>query len=325
MPRCPKCGKKFQTLSALNDHSRTVHPNERFIAPKGASPSRNLVIGLVIVILVIGALVGILIYFQATSKPPTTTNNVTSGILGTPINDTLYNQMTGVSYSTLASVGYVSASAGTANGVVQTVSGQPLNSGGKPEILYVGADYCPHCAYERWAIVVALSKFGTFSNLSYMLSAADDGNISTVTFYGSSYTSNYITFVTVETTTRDRNTQLQILTSDQQSLMNKYDSAGFIPFIDIYNKYALTGAQDSNDVSLLSGLNWSQIGSELNSPNSNIAKGIDGAANLLISAICNADGQQPSSVCGQSFAKLLLQYFPYLLRADHYQLESSRS
>ena len=63
-------------------------------------------------------------------------------------------------------------------------------------------------------------------------------------------------------------------------------------------------------MNLLSGLNWSQIGSELKSPNSNIAKGIDGAANLLISAICDVDGQQPSSVCGQSFAKLSLAIFP---------------
>ena len=41
-------------------------------------------------------------------------------------------------------------------------TGQPaLTSGGKPEILYVGAEYCPYCAAERWAMVVALSRFGT--------------------------------------------------------------------------------------------------------------------------------------------------------------------
>src|SRR5258706_2836824 len=28
---------------------------------------------------------------------------------------------------------------------------------GKPEFLYMGAEYCPYCAAERWAMVVALS------------------------------------------------------------------------------------------------------------------------------------------------------------------------
>jgi hypothetical protein len=42
---------------------------------------------------------------------------------------------------------------------------QPLTADGKPLVLYVGAEYCPFCASQRWAVVVALSRFGTFSNL----------------------------------------------------------------------------------------------------------------------------------------------------------------
>ena len=42
---------------------------------------------------------------------------------------------------------------------------------GKPLITYVGAEYCPYCAAERWALAVALSRFGTFSNLSATHSA----------------------------------------------------------------------------------------------------------------------------------------------------------
>ena len=33
---------------------------------------------------------------------------------------------------------------------------------GKREILYVGANYCPYWAAERWAMVMELSQFGTF-------------------------------------------------------------------------------------------------------------------------------------------------------------------
>src|ERR1039457_5246804 len=36
---------------------------------------------------------------------------------------------------------------------------------GKPEVFYYGAEWCPLCAGERWSIVVALSRFGTFHNL----------------------------------------------------------------------------------------------------------------------------------------------------------------
>src|SRR5215471_17073708 len=40
-------------------------------------------------------------------------------------------------------------------------SGAPLTSGGKPEMLYIGAEYCPYCAAMRWSMAVALSRFGT--------------------------------------------------------------------------------------------------------------------------------------------------------------------
>jgi len=32
-------------------------------------------------------------------------------------------------------------------------------------VSYVGGEYCPYCAIQRWALLVALSKFGSFTNL----------------------------------------------------------------------------------------------------------------------------------------------------------------
>ena len=53
--------------------------------------------------------------------------------------------------------------AGTATGLKAT-SGQPeLTLDGKPEVLYMGGEYCPYCAAERWAMAAALSRFGTLS------------------------------------------------------------------------------------------------------------------------------------------------------------------
>ncbi len=92
-------------------------------------------------------------------------------------------------------------------------------------------------------------------------------------------------------------------TSDQQGLMNSYNPKGNIPFIDFANTYDLVGAQVTP---AMSGMNWTQIASQLNEPSSTIASNLDAAANYMISVICKIDGGQPSSVCSQTFALLPL-------------------
>lgn len=309
MPRCPKCGKKFRTLYALNDHYKGVHPNERLEIPKSTT-SRNLTVVLVFVIVAASALVGTLVYQQnstANNTITTTTNTLTQ--LNQPISSSLHNQITGVSSSTLASIGKGSA---TVSGLTKP-NGSPLIHNGKPEFLYIGADYCPYCAVERWAIVVALSRFGTLSGIQYMLSGPSDGNISTVTFSNVSYTSSYIAFQAVEIADRQGNA-LQAMTAAQQSVFAQYDSSKAIPFVDIYNKYIIVGAQPpitSVSNNLFSGLSWSQIGSRLNSSSSAIAMAVDGSANYLITMICSVDANMPSSVCGQSFAQIPIAISPY--------------
>ena len=64
----------------------------------------------------------------------------------------------------------------------------------------MGAEYCPYCAAERWAMAVALSRFGTFSNLRLIHSSSADiyPNTPTLSFYKSSYTSKYVQFTPVE-------------------------------------------------------------------------------------------------------------------------------
>ncbi len=219
-------------------------------------------------------------------------------VVGAPISTALYNDLSGVSYSTLSSVG-----GGQGASPLTPVSGTLLTSDGRPEVLYVGAEYCPYCASERWSMIVALSKFGSFNGLTYMLSADSPEpfpNTATFSFGTVSYTSGYVSFVSVETQHRDRS-PFQILTGDEQSIMNTYDSSGGVPFVDVANKYV--GSYEYSP-GLLSGLNWTQVGSQLEDPNSAVAKAVDGAANYLITAICKVDGGNPSSICGQSFAGL---------------------
>lgn len=51
------------------------------------------------------------------------------------------------------------------------------------EFLYVGGKFCEFCATERWAILNALSRFGTFQHLSQLRSY--DEQSATFTFYQS--------------------------------------------------------------------------------------------------------------------------------------------
>ncbi len=161
----------------------------------------------------------------------------------------------------------------------------------------------PNCAAERWAMLNALSRFGTFTNVSQLQSY--EGSISTFSFHGSSYTSQYIDFVPREISgnTVDSSgnyVSLDQLSTTQQQIFSQDDSAGSIPFIDVGNSYKLIGAsyqyttlQDGSGNSL----SWQAIASSLGDTNSPIAQSILGTANYLTAAICEADGQQPGSVC----------------------------
>jgi hypothetical protein len=201
--------------------------------------------------------------------------------------------------------------AGTVRSLPQGVSA-PIARGadGLPLITYIGAEYCPYCAGERWAMVVALSRFGTFSNLRTTTSAADDiyPSTSTFTFYGADYTSQYLDFSTVELESNVRSggqyRELQTPTAGQQQLLQTYDappyvpsgSDGSIPFIDFANQYVVSGA--SFDVGVLQGRSWQTISAALSDPNSDQAKAVLGSANILTAALCKTTNNSPADVCG---------------------------
>lgn len=258
---------------------------------KRARRQRTLATTAVVAVLMVGIILGVIFLYHPQQSDP---------LIGTTIPATLYNQIAGVSNTTLATVGSGQGATG-----LTPEKGSSLTAGGKPEMLYIGAEYCPFCAAERWSVIVALSRFGSFSGLTYMESSSTDvyANTPTLSFRSAIYTSNYISFVSVETQDRNHGTLLT-LTPQQQSFMTSYDSAGSIPFVDIGNQtgsqYVTLNGGSQFQPSVLSGLNWTQIGSQLNDPNSAVAKAVDGAANYLITSICRVDGGNPGTVCSQS-------------------------
>jgi hypothetical protein len=181
------------------------------------------------------------------------------------------------------------------------ISGAPLTAGGLPRVLYVGAEYCPYCAAERWAMVAALSRFGTFSGLGQTASSPSDvfPSTPTLTFHGATYSSKYLSFTGKEIQSNQvvngQYAPLDKLTPADQQLMTTYDSGGGIPFIDIGGKYVISGA--SYDPQTLHGMTHKQVAAALSDPTSPVAKAIDGTANVITAAICEITGNQPSNVC----------------------------
>lgn len=196
------------------------------------------------------------------------------------------------------------------NPPVAIAAGAPaVESDGKPEVLYIGAEYCPYCAAQRWPMVIALSRFGTFSGLGLTTSSATDvfPSTPTLTFHGSTFASDVISFVAVETETNQLAASglgyepLETLTAEQQQLMQTFDvppytsQAGSIPFTLIGNRFVISGSSYPPDV--LQGKTWQQISSALSDPSTPIAKQVLAAANMLTAAICELTGGQPTNVC----------------------------
>jgi thiol-disulfide isomerase/thioredoxin len=240
-------------------------------------------------------------------SPPAPT---AGGTTGTALPASVMRDISSVPASTAATVGKGT----TIPRAVIPLSGTPLTSGGKPDVLYIGAEYCPFCAAERWAMAVALSRFGTFSSVHGIHSSSTDvyPSTPTLTFYKSTYASKYLTFTPVETTTVNK-APLQNTTAAQQALMNKYDvppyvsqqAAGAIPFIDFGNKFMISGASYSPQV--LQGKTWSEVASSLSDPSTPISQGAVGAANLITAALCKLTGNQPASACTPAVLKLEAQ------------------
>lgn len=173
-------------------------------------------------------------------------------------------------------------------------------SGGKPEVLYMGGEYCPYCAADRWVMLTALARFGTFSGVQSMFSSSTDvyPNTPTFTFANAKFSSQYVDFVPVEMWSRNANSSsapdLQKPTAEQQQLMNTYDSGGGIPFLLIGGKFV--GSTPYNP-QVLQGRSQQQIASNLSDPSQQTTQAIVGNANLLTATICSITGGQPSTVC----------------------------
>jgi len=268
-------------------------------------------------------IVVVFVVVKANKKPPATAAGASNGPTGAAL-ATLTKQVTTVPVSALNSVGGGSITSGgdlgaTSGNFLTPISGaSALTQNGKPEFLYVGAEYCPYCGAERWPMIIALSRFGTFSGLTTIHSSSTDAyaNTPSWTFYGSKYTSKYISFVSVEETRNYRignsastsvnYVTLQTPTAAEQALATKYGT-GYIPFIDVGNAYVEVGNLNPYGPQVLQGKSWSAIAAALSNPSSTIAQGALGSANYLTAAMCKLTGNQPATACTPAIQTLETQ------------------
>ena len=265
-------------------------------------PRRYLALGLIVVAII---LLGALVLVRDNSGPSTTSTVETFS----PAPSSLVSTMTSVPASVYDDVGVsspanpVQAPQPTGNGtaplwLATAGDGPPL-----PVVFFYGAEFAPYAAVQRWPLILALSRFGTFNQLGLMQSSASTAfaNLSTFTFWNVSYTSKYLILESVErysslNPTGGRYLGLQRPDARQAAAIASYgQTADTFALTDVANRYVLNGASFAPGV--LAGLSQSQIAGDLATPASPLTQAVVTAANEITASICAVDNDKPGAVC----------------------------
>src|SRR6516225_4105357 len=266
-------------------------------------PRRYIALGLIIVaIILLGTLVLVRDNFSPTSSPTTETfNPAPSSLVSTlaSVPATVYDAV-GISSPTVP-VTPLRPTTGSGNAPLwlATVNGGPP----KPVVFFYGAEFAPYAAAERWPLVLALSRFGTFGQLGLAQSSPTTAfaGLSTFTFWQSSYHSHHVALESVErygtlNPTGARYLGLESPNGREATAVAAYGSGvNSFPLVDVANRYVLNGSAFTPGA--LVGLTQDQIAGYLSSPTSPLTQAVVAAANEITAAICAADGQQPTAVC----------------------------
>ncbi len=261
--------------------------------PKGrqarqAAQRRNrhyAIAAVVVVVAIVALVVGIGVSSSGSSGPPRQ-----------PISAADQTQLENIPVATLV--------AATTKGIslqyATTAAGGTLTSAGKPELLFVGAEFCPICAAQRWPMTIALMKFGTFTNLQTTHSAKADGNAGTLSYYGSTYSSPYLTFNANELYTNQPSGSyyktLDKLTPAETAVWTaNQPSSQTFPFIDFAGKATLQTAQYNPET--IYNMSFSDILSSVGSNDNTVGASIDASSAVFIKYLCGMTNDQPQNVC----------------------------
>jgi len=166
------------------------------------------------------------------------------------------------------------------------VSKETTRRNGKLVVFFMGAEHCPYCAAERWAVVRALSKYGQWRGLRQTMSAARDEpflNLPTYDLTEATYTSPHVEFISREIRDRDFK-PLQKLLKTESKLVRKYNPKKHIPFLLIGGRFMQLEAGFSPKIFI--GHTFRQTETELKKIESEVRKTIDDEANIISALLC---------------------------------------
>jgi hypothetical protein len=265
-------------------------------------PRRYLALGLIIVAI---CLLGALVLVRDNAGPSTSSTVETFS----PAPSSLISTLALVPASVYDTVGVSSpanpvvaprpAGSGTAPLWTDTVDGGPP----QPVVFFYGAEFAPYAAVQRWPLILALTRFGTFNQLGVMQSSPSTAfaNLSTFTFWKFQYSSKYLILESVERYSSLDPTGARYLTLEtpdarQAAAVAAYGaSANTFALLDVANRYVLNGASFAPGV--LAGLSQSQIAGDLATPTSPLTQAVVTAANQITASICAVDHDKPGAVC----------------------------
>ncbi len=293
----PATGAVVATLT----HSVSETLQEPATAPVPRQiPRRYIALGLIVVAI---CLLGVLVIVRDRAAPSSSSTVETFSAAPS----SLISTMASVPAAVYDTVGVASPTIPLTSpqptGSAQTWQSSVNGSSPKPVVFFYGAEFAPYAAAERWPMVLALSRFGTFDQLGLMQSSPTTAfaNLNTFTFWQARYSSKYVVLQHVERYSALNPTgggylKLEKPRGRQAAAVENYSTnpTNFALF-DVANRWVLNGSSFAPTV--LAGMTQDQVAAVLTSPASPLTQALIGSANAISAAICDADGQAPASVC----------------------------
>ncbi|MDE1870377.1 MAG: DUF929 family protein, partial [Candidatus Micrarchaeota archaeon] len=159
---------------------------------------------------IIAILIGLVPLATAYLKGPAPNFGHTLALVNQPISASQLAVINNASASYFSTAGAMYLNGTLPNAGVQATAANAFILNGKPSVLYLGAISCIYCGENRWAMALALGRFGNFSSIYNGYSSFGDGDLPTLYWlpaalndssavnFGSNYSSRYINFLPVE-------------------------------------------------------------------------------------------------------------------------------
>jgi hypothetical protein len=231
-----------------------------------------------------------------------------------PVPKAQLQELASVPVKTLKTVGIGTTLRDRAN-KPETITAKPLRKSGKPELVFIDAEFCPFCASVRWGLTVALDRFGSFKGITTMHSSTTDidADLQTLSYRYSTYRSKFLVFDPI--VNEDVNQKhVESIPPHLKKIWLHYTQIGGYPFL--YYGGRLVALESPIDPGKLKGLSRPTIAAALKGPTSKIAKAVDGEANVFTAAICQMTKGKPGRICSAHWVKQIAAGFPTYRKSD---------